>query len=312
MTPPDARRSVERRATAALVLAGFLFGSTFLVVKDAVERAAVLPFLSSRFLIGGLVLLPVALRRPPSRDEVRHGILAGLCLLAGYVLQTIGLQWTTSSSSAFITYLLVVLVPVMTSLSTRTLPERSLAAAVGLALVGLFLLSGGLKGFGRGEVLTLLCAVAFALHIVVLGRTAARHDAVRLTCWQVLTVGVACLVPGALDGGYRFDASVWGAVAFLGVGATAAAFLCMVWGQRSVGESRAAIILLIEPVAAAILGYAAGDRLGWRGTAGAAVILVAVLVAELGPRRPPAIGGELAALRGALDAADGAGDRRDP
>ena len=294
MTPAPTGSKAERRAVLALVLAGVLFGSTFLVVKNAVGRLSVVPFLGARFALGGLILLPFALRRSPSPHEVRHGIAAGMCLLSGFLLQTIGLQWTSSSTSAFITYLLVVLVPLMAVISTRSWPDARLFGALALAMPGLLLLSGGITGMGRGEVLTLLCAVAFALHIIVLGRTAQRHDAVRLTCWQLLTVGACCLVPGAFQGGYAFDARGWAAVVFCGVGATAVAFLCMVWGQRWVGASRAALILLLEPVAAAVFGYAAGDRLGWRGGVGAVLILAAVVVAELLPNRPPAVGGELA------------------
>ena len=130
-----------------------------------------------------------------------------------------------------------------------------------------FLLSGGVDGFGTGELLTLGCALAFALHIVVLGRTAPRHDPIRLTFWQLLTVGAACLVPGLFTGGYGFGPSVWLAAAFCGVGATAVAFLCMVWAQRVVTEARAAILLVLEPVFAGVLGYLSGERLGFSGVA---------------------------------------------
>ena len=109
-----------------------------------------------------------------------------------------------------------------------------------------------------------------------------------MTCWQVLTVGAACAGPGWVSGdGYRFGASVWLAAAFCGLGATAIAFFCQVWAQRIVPEARAAILLLLEPVFAALLGYLAGERLGSSGFAGAALILAAVLVAELLPRRRP-------------------------
>jgi drug/metabolite transporter (DMT)-like permease len=284
-----------RAASGALVVAAFLFGSTFLVVKHALDHTSVPAFLATRFLIAGLVLLPFALRRPPSRHEVRHGVLAGLCLLAGFVFQTAGLRSTSSSTSAFITYLLVVFVPVMTSIATRSRPEWSVIVGVGLSVPGLLLLSGGIAGFGRGEALTLLCAVGFALHIVVLGRTSLRHDPVRLTCWQVLTVGACCLVPGALSrGGYAFDGRVWFAAAFCGLGATAIAFFCMVWAQRVVAEARAAIILLLEPVFAAVLGYVSGDRLGWRGLLGAVLILGAVIITELASSKPAPLGTELA------------------
>ncbi len=280
-----AQVATTNRATAALVVAAFMFGSTFLLVQDATDDASVTAFLAVRFLFAAALLWPIARRRPSTTHEIGHGVTAGTCLLVGFVLQTVGLRYTTSSTSAFITYLLVVFVPLITSLLGRAWPAASVVVGVVLAVLGLLLLSGGIQGFGLGELLTLGCALAFALHIVVLGRTASRHDPIRLTFWQSLTVGAACLVPGALSGGYRFGAAVWLAAAFCGMGATALAFSCMVWAQRVVTEARAAIILLLEPVFAALLGYVAGERLGVRGLLGALLILVAVLVTELVPRR---------------------------
>jgi drug/metabolite transporter (DMT)-like permease len=273
------------RATAALVVAAFLFGSTFLVVQDAIEQAPVMSFLAVRFLIGAALLWPVARRRPRTPNELRHGLLAGACLLTGFVLQTVGLQYTSSSTSAFITYLLVVFVPLASSVVERSWPERSVTAGAVLAVAGLFLLSGGVHGLGRGEVLTLGCSAAFGLHIVVLGRTAHHHDPIRFTCWQLCTVGLASVGPGLATGGYGFGPSVWLAAAFCGIGATAIAFFCMVWAQRIVTEARAAILLVLEPVFAAVLGYMSGERLGVGGATGAALILAAVLVTELAPRR---------------------------
>jgi drug/metabolite transporter (DMT)-like permease len=297
--------SAPRRGAgvAVLVLAGVLFGSTFLVVKDAIEKVSFVSFISVRFWVAAAVLWPIARRRPATPGEVRSGLAAGACLLAGFLLQTAGLRSTGSATSAFITYLLVVLVPIIGSVRTRRLPTAAVAAGVFLAVAGLGLLVGGgpaggahlLSGFGTGEWLTLASAFAFALHIVVLGEVSGRHDPVRLTLWQVLTVAAACLIPGAFShGGYAFDASVWAAAAFCGVGATAIAFFCMVWGQRVVPGSQAALILLLEPVSAGVLGELHGDHLGLRGLTGAAVILTAVVIAELGDRRPAAVGGELA------------------
>lgn len=274
----------EARGTAALALAGLLFGSTFLVVQSAVDDAEPTPFLGARFLIAAVVLAPFARRRPGRPDEVRLGLGAGLILAAGYLLQTFGLRSTSTSSSAFITYLLVVFVPVIIAVSDRRWPERRTTLGVGLAVGGLVLLSGGgAAGPGWGEVLTLGAAVAFAAHLVAVGRGAQRYDPVRFTFVQVLTVGVVCAVPGAAFGGYGFGRAAWGAALFTGVLATAVAFFAMVAGQRVVPSSRAALVLLIEPVSAGVLGVATGEDLGWSGLAGVVLILAAVGLVEIWP-----------------------------
>jgi drug/metabolite transporter (DMT)-like permease len=267
-----------------LVVAAFFFGSTFLVVQDAVADVEVIPFLGLRFTIAALVLVPVALRRAPSRHELRHGAFAGATLLAGYVLQTVGLQHTSAAASAFITYLLVVLVPVIGFVALGRRPHPVTFVSIVLAVGGLALLTGGETGLGRGEVLTLGCALCFAAHIVVLGEVATRHDPVRLTAIQAATVGVGCGIPGLALGGYSFPASAHAAAAFTGVFATAVAFLLMVVAQRVVSPARAALVLLLEPVFAGALSALRGEGLGPAAAAGAALILVAVALDELAPR----------------------------
>ena len=165
-------RSAARRPGApdlALVGAALCFGGTFLVVQDAVEDMEPMAFLAVRFTIGALVLWPFARRRAARPGEWRDGIRCGLALWAGYVFQTIGLQYTDSATSAFITYQLVVFVPLLEALVHRRRPHPATLAGVAVAVVGLVLLTdpGGTGGFGRGEVLTLACAVAFGVHVLV-------------------------------------------------------------------------------------------------------------------------------------------------
>src|SRR5262245_5595293 len=102
-----------RAGDLALVVAAVCFGSTFLVVQNAIEDVEPVPFLAVRFLIGAAVLWPLGRRRPATPGELRDGALAGVALVTGYLLQTIGLQYTGSATSAFITYLLVVFVPLL-------------------------------------------------------------------------------------------------------------------------------------------------------------------------------------------------------
>jgi drug/metabolite transporter (DMT)-like permease len=273
-------------ASLALVAAALLFGSTFLVVQDAVESADPLPFLAVRFAIGTAVLLPLALRRGTgdlrTPGLVRAGVVAGLALTAGYVLQTIGLQYTTSSVSAFLTYLLVVFVPLILAVRTRRLPPWGTVAGVSLAVGGLALLGGGPEvGTGRGELLTLGCALAFAIHLLALADAAPRFPVAALSAVQFAVVAGVLAIPALLAGGYHLDAGAWAAAAYTGVAVTGVGLGLQAWGQRRVTATRAALLLLIEPVSAAVLGFAAGERLGAVGGAGAALILVGILVSEL-------------------------------
>ena len=281
---------LHRRGDLALVVAAVCFGSTFLVVQHAVSRVEPVPFLAVRFLLGALVLWPLARRRPATAGELRHGILAGIALLAGYLLQTIGLQYTGSATSAFITYLLVVLVPVLGLVLLRRRPHPVTLVGIVIAVAGLVLLTdpgggGDATGFGRGELLTLGCAVAFAAHVIILGETAHRHDPIRLAVVQVAVVGGGCAIPGLWLGGYGFPASALAAAVATALVATALAFVLQVSGQRTVPPARAALLLLLEPVSAGLLASFGGDGLGPSQLAGAALILVAVVISEVLPQR---------------------------
>ena len=277
--PPTSR---ARPHDLALVLGALCFGGTFLVVQDAIEDVEPVPFLAVRFTIGALVLWPVARRRPASPGELRDGVWGGLALLAGYLFQTVGLQYTDSATSAFITYLLVVVVPVLGFLVHRRRPQAATLAGVALAVVGLVLLTdpGDGSGFGKGEGLTVGCAVAFAVHVLVVDATARRHDPIRLATVQVAVVGLACAVPGAFLGGYRFTGSALAAAVATGVVATAIAFVLQVTGQRVVPPTRAALLLLLEPVFAGVLAGFTDEPLGGTQLFGAGVILLAVLLSE--------------------------------
>jgi len=125
------------------------------------------------------------------------------------------------------------------------------------------------------------------VHIVLLAEFAPRFDSLRLNAVQLTVIGALCLVPGFFTGGYDFPISVWLAAIYTGIAASAIAFGLMVWAQRLVSPSRTALLLMLEPVFAAIAGALAGDHLGVVGVAGAALILAGILVAEL--RRPPVV-----------------------
>jgi drug/metabolite transporter (DMT)-like permease len=233
------------------------------------------------------VLLPFALRRPTGDRRVERRAVgwASLWLLAGYVALTVGLQETSSTAAAFICYLLVVIVPILSAVVLRRPPPPRVAGGAVLATAGLFLLAGdGLGaglGLGRGELLVLGCAVAFAVHILVLDRFAAGVDPVRLTAFQLLAVGLASAVP-ALVAGDLADLTAGAAAACAWLAAAGlAGLLLQIAGQRTVGPARTSLLLMLEPVLAAVGGYAIGERVAALGFVGAALILFGILLAEL-------------------------------
>ncbi len=278
-----------RAALVAMVAVTAVWGSTFLVVQDAVDRMPVTDFLTWRFGIATLamvVLRPRSVRALPAHG-LRTGALLGLALATGYLLQTLGLQTTPASVSGFLTGLFVVFTPLLGALLLRSRVSGTAWAAVGVATVGLGLIS--LHGFsiGGGELLTVGCAVAFALHIVGLGRWAASYDAYALAVPQLATTTLLCAVV-ALPGGLAVppDAGVWAALALTSLLATAVAFVVQTWAQQRLTATRTAVVMTMEPVFALLFGIGVGgDRIGPRGFAGAGLVLVAMLLVEVGPRR---------------------------
>jgi drug/metabolite transporter (DMT)-like permease len=278
------RLDANVRAHVALVAAAFFFGTTFVAVKDAVRDVGPVPFLAVRFSIGAAAAWLFARRRPVTPGWLRAGALTGVVLMAGFLFQTVGLQYTTATRSALLTYLLLPIVPVLSAVVLRRPPAATTIAGIGIALVGVFLLNDATLALGRGELLTLGCAFAFAVQIVMLADLAPKHDTHRLNSVQLAVVGAGCLVPGLFTGGYDFTFQAWWAAVYTGIAASAVAFGCMVWAQQWVGPSRTALLLMLEPVFAGISGYLVGERLGTAGIAGAFLILAGILVAELGPR----------------------------
>ena len=272
-----------------MLAAALCFGSTFPVTKEALGDTGPYAVVALRFLVGGVALVPFAWRRPRTAAEPLAVGWCSAALFAGYVLLTVGLRQTSSTAAAFITYLLVVIVPVLSAVLLRRLPSLPVAAGVVLATAGLFLLAGDGLRLGTGELLVLGCAFAFAVHILLLDRFAGDVDVVRLTAFQLVAVGVAALVPAAVRGelvgisGGSLLACLFLAAA--GVGG----LLLQIAGQRTVGPTRTSLLLMLEPVLAAVGGYAIGERIAPLGFAGAALILLGIAVSEA-PLDPPVSG----------------------
>jgi len=296
-----------------LVLVATVWGWTFVLVKDALELYPTLPFLTLRFVLATVLIGPVGLWRWWSGDRSRRALVGGLImgsfLAAAYVFQTFGLSLTTASNAGFITGLAVVLVPLLQGLIWRLWVRGGVLVGVGLAVVGLLLLSGaGERTDPAGDLLVLLCAGALAAHVLATARFADREDPVVLAAVQLGVVALVCAILAPVpalagEGDFSFlripEAPVLFAVVITAVFASVIAFVVQTHAQRYASPTRTAIILTLEPVFAGLFGYLiAGDRMGAVGWVGAGFILVGMLVAELSPRgsaRP-----DVAPVNGAL------------
>jgi drug/metabolite transporter (DMT)-like permease len=281
-------KSSSGLALGALVAVTAAWGATFIVVQDAVSRMPVMDFLAVRFSVAAIamiVLRPNCLRGMGAVGFKRSALL-GLALGLGYITQTFGLQHASAAVSGFITGMFVVLTPVVSWLLLKRKTGANVWWAVILATVGLAVLSLNGWSIGSGELLTLLCALFFAFHIVGLGEWSSKHNVYGLAVLQISFVALLCLV-AALPGGLTLppDSDVWGAVIITALIATAFAFVVQTWAQSLVSATRAAVIMTMEPVFAGFFAVVvAGNSLTARIIIGGALVLAAMLLTELKPK----------------------------
>ena len=270
------------RGILILTLVTLIWGSTFVVVKGALENFPPSLLMLLRFALGALVFLPLL---PRSRGSWRAGFELGFWAFLGYATQTIGLLYTTAGRSAFITALSVVLVPLIAGLlGRRVRPLVWLGALASFVGVGLLAYDGSPPN--AGDFWTLVTAITYALYILALERHARDHDPLVLTFTQLVWLTVLVAGWALLSGDLAQLTTTpvpWTAVLYLTIAATALTTWLMAVGQRDVSAPEAAIVYSMEPVWAALFAYAVlGERLGLQGWLGGLLVVLAVIAAQLG------------------------------
>lgn len=280
------------RREAALVFVTALWGGTFLAVQVALQWASPFALVGVRFALAaallGMVLWWQGELRGLNRFELRAGLILGVWVFLGFGLQTAGLLHIDSSQSAFLTALYVPLVPLVLWLWKRQRPTAWAWMAIGMAVVGTYALTGAhtsLASMNIGDWLTVVCAFAFAMEIVLLGHFSQRCQPVRLAWVITLTVAVlAWITSGAMqESGVQFSSAFVALIVGLAC-VTAFVQFAMSWAQQSVPETRATLIYSMEPVWAALVGVVAGERLGLLGWFGGALIVLAVWLGKFKAR----------------------------
>ncbi len=292
-----------------------VWGSTFVLVKGALADATPAAFNLIRMTLA-FALLALAYHRSwrgIRREQLAAGALVGLCLAAGYQFQTTGLARTTPSKSAFITGLVVVLVPLFSSIPSLRPPgarpprwNAYLGAA--LAFAGILLLTApaaaqahaqasalgsaasllpDLHSINLGDVLTLGCAIGFTFHCLALGHISPRIAFQPLALLQIgfCAVFMALSLPFMEHPHVTWTPRLMIALAIAAALATAAAFSIQSWAQAVLPSTHIALLLTLEPVFAWITSFVfTGERLGLRPASGALLILAGIALTELVPQ----------------------------
>jgi drug/metabolite transporter (DMT)-like permease len=285
---------LQGRADLAIAFISFLYGATFMVVKQALGDVSSILFLALRFTLGAALMMAMFRGRwwPARPPDWRAGLTVGAVLFGGYVLQTWGLQQTTASKAGFVTGFYIPLVPLLAALVYRKAPRSMEVAGVGVATAGLVLLTlpEDFLSFNRGDLLVFASTFAWAAHILFLARLGAHTPFATLSVLQVASAAACAWLTFWWVEPVKLIWS-WPVAVALGIGAvfaTAIAISLQSWAQQHTTATRTALIFALEPVFAWITAYAwAGETLTGRAWAGAVLVLAGVLLVELKPGPRP-------------------------
>lgn len=277
-----------------LVLITLIWGSTFVLIKEALRDSSPLLLNAVRMSLAGVLLIGIYAKQLAgiTKQAFVAGIGVGVFLYLGYELQTAGLKLTTPSKSAFLTGTSTVLVPLVLVVFWRTRIHLWRAVGILLALSGLFLMTvpAGRQGVAdfanvnKGDLLTIGCAIAFAFQIVLLGRATQRFGFEQIAVMQigVAAVLMAATTPVLEHPHMEFSRVVIATILVTGILGTALAFTVQAWAQQFTPATHTALIFTLEPVFAWLTSLLyLKEKLGLRAGAGALAILAGVLVSEL-------------------------------
>lgn len=273
-------------ADIGLVYVTAIWGSTFVLVKDSLNSINAVTLVGYRFIIAAFIMLLIllAMGKKPF-EKISKGVLLGGILWMMYVPQTLGLKYTKASNSAFITGLFIVFVPLIAFFFLKEKPGVNKILSVVTALIGLWILTGGMSSINIGDALTLVTAFACALHIMTAGKYVKENlNPYILNFQQFLVVGVLSFVCSAIFGfslSYSGDKVMW-AIIFLALFPTVTAFVIQLAAQKITNPIKVAIIFCLEPVFAAVFAWTlGGEHVTANGIIGGLLIVGAMILSEL-------------------------------
>ncbi len=279
-------RRTELTADLGLFYAAVIWGSTFIIVKDALNGIDALTMVGYRFLIAGFILLAyLAIKRRPLFTDWKKALFVSVILWFEYVSQTIGLKYTTASNSGFITGLFVVFIPLFLITLFKRRPTRWEIIASFVSLAGLWILTGGLQHINIGDALTLIAAVTYALHVLYSDKyMKAGIDPLLISCQQFLFVGALSVATALVTGcSFAVTEKAFGWVVFLALFPTLSAFVIQMFAQRFTSPLRVSLIFAFEPVFAAVFAWTlGGEQFTWAGGIGGLCIFAGLVLSGIG------------------------------
>lgn len=275
------------KADLVLVLITVLWGGSFPISSISLKYMGPFTFLFFRYLLAAFILVLICMKRLKNTNItiLKAAFYIGMSIMLGCAFQFWGLSYTTPSKNGFITGINVVLVPIILALLYKKIPELKVILGVILALIGLAIMSltGGITNINKGDILTLICAVFFAVQIVLVDKLAVDIDIMLLTCLEMVVVMVTSFVPAYIVEGFNFKPVPFliFSLIYLSVFCTVFAYGMQNKVQPYTTPTHAAIIFTLEPVFAALFSTLIGDSLTGRTLIGSVFILVGTLLITL-------------------------------
>lgn len=277
----------QLKADISLLLVTVVWGTTFVITKNALQDIATYNFLAIRFLLAFVVSALIFYKNilKVNKKTIIYGILIGLVLFAGYAFQTVGLNFTTASKSGFITGFSVIIVPVISAILLKKYPEKNTILGVILAIIGLGLMTLNSTLIPNvGDFYTLICAFAFAFHIILVGKYTVHVDSISLAVIQIGVVGILSLIFSLFLEDFSLPSSseTWIGIAITGILATSGAYIVQNTMQKFTSTTHTALIYTAEPVFSAIFAFILlNEIMSTKAIIGSFLILVGMILGEI-------------------------------
>ena len=292
-----------------LLLTATIWGLAFVAQSEGGDAVGAFTFNSTRSLIGSLVLIPVIflLNKITPKDNksesgissgnsssgnifsrnrtlILGGISCGICFFLASNFQQLGIMYTSVGKAGFITACYIVIVPIL-GLFMKKKCSPFIWAAVAMALVGLYLLciTDGFS-IGKGDILVLICAFLFSLHILIIDYFSPKVDGVKMSCIQFFVCGVLSAIPALIFEHPQLSAfhGAWGAILYAGVMSCGVAYTLQIVGQKNMDPTVASLILSLESCISVLAGWIIlGQKLSMREIIGCVVMFAAIVLAQL-------------------------------